>query len=95
MVTTREKLIAIIKEKYPQLPVRTTEEFDGSKNGIWSSGEHGIEAKDEFPLFNYYAEDNKEIRYVFGVHKEIGDLLEAHGWYAEWHDAGTIMFWVI
>ena len=95
MATTREKLIEILKAKYPKLFLKTTEEFNGSKGGIWSSAEGGVEAKDGFNLFDYYAEDFKEKRYVLGVHKEIGNLLEKHGWYAEWNDAGTIMFWVI
>jgi hypothetical protein len=91
----REQLQNKLKEKYPKLKVRTTEEFDGGKGGLWVSGEDGIEAKDGFSLFDYYAEDYKEVRYIFGVHKEIGDYLEANGWYAEWYDAGTIMIYSI
>ena len=92
---TREKMLSLINTKYPELFTRTTEEFNGNKGGIWSSGEGSDYAKDEFKLFNYYAEDAKEKRYVFGVHKEIGNLLEKNGWYAEWYDCGTIMFWKI
>ena len=95
MATGRDELMAIIKAKYPKLFMRTTEEFDGTNGGIWSSGENGDEAADEFRLFDYYNEDYKEVRYVFGVHKEFRDLLEANGWFAEWHDAGTVMFFVI
>jgi len=92
---TREQMMEIIRAKYPKLFMKTTEEFDGSKGGIWSSCENGDEAGDERPLFNYYAEDYKEKTYVLGVHREIGDLLEKNGWYAEWYDAGTIMFYLI
>lgn len=91
---SREKMMALISAKYPKLFLKTTEEFDGGKGGIWSSGENGDEAKDGFALFNYYTQDYKEVRYQFGVHKEIRELLEANGWYAEWYDAGTIMFWI-
>jgi hypothetical protein len=89
----REKMMELLRAKYPKMFLRTTEEFDGSNGGIWTSGEDGIEAKDGFSLFNYYNEDFKEIRYVLGVHREIGDFLSEHGWFAEWHDAGTIMLW--
>jgi len=84
----------LIKAKYPKLFMRTTEDFNGSENGIWSSGENGDEASDGFRLFDYYNEDYKEKRYIFGVHKEFLELLEKNGWFAEWHDPGTIMFWV-
>ena len=92
-MTARNKMIDIIRAKYPKLFLKTTEEFDGSENGIWSSGENGDQATDERPLFDYYAQDYNEEIYIFGVHKEIRELLEEHGWFAEWHDAGTIMFY--
>ena len=91
-VATREEMLAKINKAYPKLFTKTTEEFDGGKGGIWSSGESGVTAKDGYRLFNYYAEGNK---YDIGVHNEIGKLLEKNGWYAEWYDCGTIMFWLI
>lgn len=95
MAASRERMIAILNEKFPNLNLKTTEQFDGTKNGIWVSGtEDGITAKDGLRLFNYYAEDNKEVIYQFGVHKEIRNLLEKNGWFAEWYDCGTIMFWI-
>jgi hypothetical protein len=93
MATGREKLLEILEKKYPKMFLRTTEEFNGNSGGIWSSGEDGLLAKDGFPMFEYYAEDYNEKRYVFGVHKEIRELLEKNGWFAEWNDPGTIMFW--
>ncbi len=96
MATSREKLIDILSAKYPKLPLRPAEDFRKDFNGgIWSSGEHGIEATDGFRLFDYYAEDWREITYILGVHREIYELLESHGWFAEWYDCGTIMFWII
>jgi len=93
MALSRTKMMAKLEAKYPKLFMRTTEEFNGSKGGIWSSAENGDEAKDGFNLFNYYSEDYNEVRYHIGVHKEIYNLLEKNGWYAEWNDPGTIMFW--
>jgi hypothetical protein len=90
-MTTREKLMKLLADKYNDMFLRTTEEFDGSTSGIWSSGETYLEAKDGFNLFDYYTENYK--RYEFGVHNELVDFLDKHGWYAEWHDPGTIMFY--
>jgi len=94
-IATREQMIALLNAKYPKLFTKTTEEFDGGEGGIWSSGESGLPAKDGHRLFNYYSEDYSGKRYEFGVHQEIRTLLEKNGWYAEWYDAGTIMFWLI
>lgn len=89
---TREDMMAKIASKYPKLSLRTTEEFDGGQKGIWIAGtESGITAKDGFKLFDSWVEDYKETRYVLGVHKEFGNLVEANGWYCEWYDAGTMM----
>lgn len=96
MATNREALIEILQAKYPNIRLANSEDFDGGKDGIWvRSTEDEETAKDGYLLFNYYAIDNKEIRYVFGVHREIGNLLEKHGWYGEWYDAGTILFYKI
>ena len=90
MTKTREQMMELLKAKYPNMFLNTTEAFNGSTGGIWTSGEDDLPAKDGFPLFNYYAEGN---RYELGVHTEIYEFLEKHGWYAEWNDAGTIMLW--
>ena len=87
----RDNLIDLLNKTYPKLNARISEEFDGRPNGIWVSGESGHTASDEHPLFSYYNEDYKEVRYVFGIHKEVRDLIEPQGWYCEWYDAGTII----
>jgi hypothetical protein len=92
MTATREKMMELLEAKYPNMFLRTTEEFDGGKGGIWTSGEDGLAGKDGFALFNYYAEGKC---YQFGVHTEIYNFLEKHGWYAEWYDCGTIMLYEI
>jgi hypothetical protein len=60
-----------------------TEDFDGSKGGIWCSAEHSGH-------FDYYAESPS---YDLGVQKDIRDYAQKHGWYFEWNDCGTIMAW--
>jgi len=96
MTTTREKMMELLGAKYPNMFLRTTEEFDGGKGGIWTSGEDGLEAEDGWALFDYYAEIRSfGFKYQLGVHTEIYEFLEGHGWYAEWYDCGTIMLYEI
>jgi hypothetical protein len=88
---TRNQVMSLLEKKYPNMLLRTTEEFNGSEGGIWTSGEDGPEAKAGGPLFNYYSENHA--KYNLGVHNEICDYLDKLEWYCEWYDAGTIMIW--
>ncbi len=91
MAITREKLIAKLKKAYPNMFLKTTEEFDGSEGGIWTSGEESPDDRTGLPLFDYYAESES---YEFGVRTHFVNFLERQGWFAEWHDAGTMMLWL-
>lgn len=95
---TREEMIAILNKRYPSLMTKTTEEFhknDSPGRGIWS-GSCDIIASDKFKLIDYYA-TNRTVakRYEFGVHIHLRKLLEKNGWYPEWWDCGTLMFYPI
>lgn len=72
--------------------IKTTEEFDGSKGGIWTTGE-GDQMYKGKRIFDYYTTDHK--KYEFGVYKPFAKEMEKRGWYAEWYDAGTMMIWPI
>jgi hypothetical protein len=89
----RQQLISALQKRYPSGTFRTTEEFDGTEGGVWTSGESGLEDKKGLPVFNYYAQDNSETTYIFGVRKTLHNWLEKQGWYCEWYDAGTLMIW--
>lgn len=65
-----------------------TEEFDGSKGGIWISAEY---LENEY-YFDYYAMGEA---YELGIRTTMDDFLSKRGWYAEWYDPGTIMLWEI
>ena len=91
MSITREKLIAKLERAYPKMGLRTTEEFDGSQGGIWTSGEESPLDRQGLELFDYYAENHK--LYDLGVRTHFANFLERQGWYCEWHDAGTMMIW--
>jgi hypothetical protein len=69
--------------------VRTSEEFDGTKGGIWTSAENG-ESLSGSKIFNYYSDSSK---YEFGVLNKFADLLNKRGWYCEFYDPGTVMIW--
>ena len=92
-VIRRESLMAKLKSKYPKMFLRTTEEFDGGSGGIWTSAEDGLSDSKGYRLFDYYAEDYKEVNYIMGVRKSLHEFLEKNGWYCEFHDAGTVMIY--
>jgi hypothetical protein len=77
-------------EKKGVYVVGDTEEFNGSKGGIWCSAERG-------EAFNYYAFefDPKEEQYTCGVKNDIEKFVKKHGWFFEWNDCGTIMAWEV
>jgi len=69
---------------------RTSEEFDGSKDGIWTTGENGEQYKGKI-IYDYYSQDYKNR--TFGVLNSWEKELNKRGWYSEWYDAGTVMIW--
>jgi hypothetical protein len=91
MNTSRETMMELLESKWKLGFVNETENFNGSKGGIWLSGESGETYKDGRELFDYWNEDHD--RYTFGVHNKIGNWAEENGWWFEWNDAGTIMLW--
>ena len=94
MVKDRNQLIELLKESYPMVKLRTTEEFNGNKGGLWvTSTEDHEEDSDGITLFDYYAVSHDI--YEFGVVKHLSEFVQKHGWFFEWNDAGTIMIWKI
>jgi hypothetical protein len=91
-VITRERLMAKLEKAYPNMFLSTTEEFNGRKGGIWTSGEDSPLDKKGLPLFDYWAMGTS---YSLGVRPHFANFLERNGWFAEWNDAGTIMLWKI
>ncbi len=87
----REKMMAQLSEMWGVRFVRTTEEFNGSTNGIWMSGENGETDPAGWELFDYGNENYHQ--YEFGVHNEINEWAQENGWFFEWNDPGTIMMW--
>jgi hypothetical protein len=63
----------------------TSEDFSGSKGGIWLSGS-------AFNM-NAWEFDPQEEAYTMGVRNDIADLGHDHGWFFEFNDPETVMAW--
>lgn len=86
---TREELMTFLKQ-YIKSGVRTTEEFSSnSEGGVWVSGEDMSEYKGNV-IYDYYRESSL---YDLGVLSEFESILQQHGWYSQWYDAGTVMIY--
>jgi hypothetical protein len=79
---SREKMIGILKENKVDV-IGLSEEFDGSKGGIWINGEGGDRRLD------YWTENYED--FTFGIHNSLDSLVGKYGWFFEWYDAGTLM----
>ena len=89
-MTTQNKLINILNKTFPTGFFRPGEEYEESKRGaIWSSGEEGA-TSDGSLIFDYYSASPAR---EFGVHPEVLEILEKHGWFAEWQDPGTVFIY--
>lgn len=86
---TREEIMDLMETKYKIRFVRTSEEFDGEKDGIWIAGDNGEELSGN-KIFDYYS---KSAKYKNGVLKNVVDAIEKKGWWFSWNDPGTMMIW--
>ena len=89
----RNELMNAIENEFDITFMRTSEEFNGTTDGIWISAEHGDTTKDGLLLIDYHTR-NADL-YIFGVHKDLNALLNQHDYFAEFEDAGTLMAWPI
>lgn len=83
MKVTRDEAIEIINKKYPQLRAVPSEDFDGSKNGIWFKGTECVDFEG-LPVL----EDSM-------VNEKLDDFLNSLGFFGEPYDAGTLMAYPI
>ena len=85
---TRDALKKILIDKYGIKSVKDSEDFDGSKGGLWVSAEDGdLMPNKSDEIFSYYDETPK---YDLGVHVDFSKFLDKSGWYAEFNDPGTV-----
>lgn len=88
---SREKMMEILSNTYPDQWIHLSEEFDGSEGGIWIDAECGATDRNGYLLFNYYSQDHDERD--FGVIKHLDRWANRAGWFFEWNDPGTIFLW--
>jgi hypothetical protein len=95
MALNREEMMELLMKKFPDMYLRTTEEFYGEKEGtgIWCCSVEDRQIWKKILIFNYYTGDPN--KYTNGVSKSFDLLLDVNGWYFEWNDPGTIMFYPI
>lgn len=90
-VLDRKEMIGRLKVACPGLWMKFSEEFDGVDGGIWTTSEsEAVHTATGLKPFDYYAEGPL---YDLGVLVAVVELLDQHGWFAEWHDPGTMMLW--
>ena len=80
-------LMALLQREFPGVNIRPTEEWDGSKGGLWTGfAEQPVDGE---LMFDYWAgAEGRE-----PLHPRLKAILDSAGWLAEPHDAGTLMLW--
>ena len=81
----------ILAETFPSLGVEADAGWGEGVIFLGSAAE-GAEI-DDLPAANYYGgfEDPEEKIWVLGVHKKLAEKLDELGYYADWHDPGTLL----
>lgn len=83
----RKELIAELRGMYPNMFLKTSEEFGDYEGGIWTTSSER-DTQGELPLFDY---DSTSQSYDMGVHNFLFKFLESRGWYVEFYDPETIL----
>jgi hypothetical protein len=100
--TSRTALKSALLKKCPEMFLRNSEDFNGNKGGIWTSAEDGKPWEKGLTPFDYYEEADYLMKdegfdfpksYDSGILITVREFLDKHGWYAEFHDAGTVMLY--
>ena len=83
--TSEENMLELLNKEFPGCKAVSTEEWDGTKGGIWFRGSEECEVND-LPLYN-----PEVFQDTFGTNPKLEKILSYHGWYSEPYDAGTLM----
>lgn len=80
----RDKLMQAMRELLgSKWFLKTTEEFNGSEGGVWTTNERTSEALGGQTIMDH----------DYQVHPKIERLVERFGFYVEPYDAGTLMIY--
>jgi hypothetical protein len=85
MATTRASLIKQINKRFPDIWMKPSEEFNGSKGAIWTGEGSDIDNVSAFEHYGY--------RDTMGIHPDLWNFLKAKGWHCEWYDGGTVFIY--
>jgi hypothetical protein len=94
--TKQERLIEALKAKFPGIKgIKPMGEWSGDETStsvhLGNAAEGGTIG--EHPACNYYGWewDPTEQIWQMGIQHELNEVLEEHGYFAEWYDAGTVI----
>ncbi len=86
MTIRKKTLIKKLQKQFPTIKI-----FDHDEFGF--SAEDGSVDKKDWPLADYYESayyDPEEKYHIFGISREMHDLLEPLGWTMEWINPGMV-----
>lgn len=87
----RLSLVKQINKIIPEAEAAFREDFDGQDTGIWLRGSestHTDKKGNVQRIFDYWAMEEKR-----QYHPKLLKILDRADWWAEPHDAGTLMLW--
>ncbi len=95
-----ELLKAQLSNAFPKVWIKDGDEFSrGHKNSLWTGEGSMITTTVPLPgeqfTFDIPAFDSCDLSdiYVFGVHHKLHKFLEERGFFAEFHDGGTVFIY--
>lgn len=88
-----------LTKAYPTLQVTETKSTSDGNNFVVDriviNAEESPEDRDGFRIFDYWVEDYKEERYIFGIRKHLHNFLQRNGWYGEWVNPYTMALYKV
>ena len=99
--TSREEMLKLLHQKFPNVIAKSEPFQKDDKRGIWSGAENSsfIDDAKKISAFNptdsYSYNPRLDKDYEEEVHKTLHKFLKEHGWYTEFYDAGTPIFYPV
>jgi len=99
--TPREEMIKLLNQKFPNVVAKSERFKKDDVNGIWSAAENSsfVDNAKKISAFNtsgsYSYNPKLDKDYDMEVHKTLAKFLKDHGWYTEFYDDATPIFYPI
>lgn len=91
-MTTRDELMVLLKNKFPNIWTKPSEEFNGKGGAVWTGTDSYIDSNKKIPAFNPFGSNKK---YEMDVHVDLVKFLNKYGYYVESYDCGTYFIYSI